>query len=303
MKNTLLIAIVFSFILAACTSAQPSTPPPAIDTGVQPGAWVIIPAGEFLMGQHDTEIMLDYDYQIMVTDVTNAEFAEYLNQALADGTLKINAGSDGSQQVVGYYPGDVFHAVKHEEEIAAGDWLHLTINEPALRLTYDGQSFMVKPGYENHPMVMVSWFGARGYCEYYGWGLPTEVEWEKAGRGSDGRPFPWGDTLDDTNANYYSSHDVLEKIVGGLGDTTPVGFYNGKTYDGFTTVDSRSPYGLYDMAGNVWQWLADIHEGTHYRHMAGGSKADYGYNLRIWTRNSAGPTYTSPNVGFRCVDR
>ena len=55
------------------------------------------------------------------------------------------------------------------------------------------------------------------------------------------------------------------------------------------------------MAGNVWQWVGDIYEVTHLRIMRGGSKIDYAYNLRIWTRNSAGPDFTSPNVGFRCA--
>ena len=55
------------------------------------------------------------------------------------------------------------------------------------------------------------------------------------------------------------------------------------------------------MAGNVWQWMNDDYPGTHYRFLRGGSKIDYGYNLRIWTRNCTVPTYTSPNIGFRCV--
>ena len=58
-----------------------------------------------------------------------------------------------------------------------------------------GQTFSVPAGYENHPMTMVSWFGAWGYCQYYGWRLPTEMEWEKAARGTDARPFPWGDEI------------------------------------------------------------------------------------------------------------
>lgn len=150
-------------------------------------------------------------------------------------------------------------------------------------------------------MVLVTWFGARAYCEFYGGRLPTDVEWEKAARGADGRPFPWGDRIERNHANFYSSFDLFEKIVGKQGDTTPVGFYNGKTYDGYQTCDGRSPYGLYDMAGNVWQWTDDIQEGIHDRFMRGGSKANYGYNLRVWTRNSASPDYASPNVGFRCA--
>ena len=149
-------------------------------------------------------------------------------------------------------------------------------------------------------MVLVTWFGAKAYCEFYGWRLPTENEWEKAGRGSDGRPFPWGDEIALNNANYYSSHDLFEKLSGSY-STTPVGYYNGRTYDGYETLDSPSPCGAYDMAGNVWQWTADVYESTHYRYLRGGSKADYAYNLRVWMRNSAGPDYASPNVGFRCV--
>jgi formylglycine-generating enzyme required for sulfatase activity len=67
----------------------------------------------------------------------------------------------------------------------------------------------------------------------------------------DGRPFPWGDKIENGNANYYSSHDHFEKIVGGSSDKIPVGYYNGKTYDGYQTINSASPYGFYDMAGHV----------------------------------------------------
>ena len=151
------------------------------------------------------------------------------------------------------------------------------------------------------PVVLVTWFGAKAYCEFYDNRLPLEFEWEKAARGTDGRAYPWGDEIARNNANFYSSHDLFEKIVGGLGDTTPVGFYNGQAYEGYQTLDSPSPYSLYDMAGNVWQWSGDIYDDTHLRYMRGGSKENYEYNLRTWTRNNAGPEYFSPNVGFRCV--
>jgi formylglycine-generating enzyme required for sulfatase activity len=248
------------------------------------------------MGLHEHETDVDYNYEIMITDVTTNQFADYLNQALADGSVKVI-----DDQIGGFYPGDEFHAFEHELEIKAGDWPHIPLDDPGLRLDFDGSTFSPQAGYENHPMTMVTWFGAKAFCDYLGYRLPTEIEWEKAARGEDGRPFPWGDEIEGRNANYYSSHDVFEKIIGGLGNTTPVGFYNGGSYDDFTTIDSPSPYGLYDMAGNVWQWTGNVYENQHYRYMRGGSKDNYAYNLRVWTRNSAGPEYFSPGVGFRCV--
>ena len=115
----------------------------------------------------------------MVTDVTNSQYAAFLNDVLSSGKATIHGN-----QVVGDYPGDVFNAFRHEEEFPAGKYLYINFDDPALRMNYQDGTFSVKPGYENHPMTMVSWFGARAYCEFYGWRLPTEVEWEKplAGR-------------------------------------------------------------------------------------------------------------------------
>lgn len=293
----ILVLVAVAGLLAACGNGA-SAEPQVFETGVDPEAWAVVPAGEFLKGQHEHPTLVDYDYEIMVTDVTNAQYARYLTEALAAGAVTLAAED---QKIVGYYPGDEFRGAKHEEPIAEGDWLHIDLNEEGLRLSFDGTTFTPLPGYENHPMVQVTWFGARAYCTYYGWRLPTEVEWEKAARGTDNRPYPWGDKFERNNANFYSSKDLYEKITGKLGDTTPVGFYNGKTYDGYETLDSPSPYGLYDMAGNVWQWTGDVYEDQHYRYMRGGSKMEYEYNLRVWTRNNAAPEYFGPSVGFRCA--
>lgn len=296
-KTLVWLGILLVLALTAC-SDQADEPPPAFETGIDPEAWALVPAGEFLMGQHEHPTQVDYDYEIMVTHVTNAQYARFLNEALADDTIRF---SDDGNEVVGYYPGDEFHGYRHEEPIEAGDWMLVPLDDDGLHLTREGESFRAKSGYEDHPMVMVTWFGARAYCEYYGGRLPTEVEWEKAARGTDGRPYPWGDTIARNNANYYSSRDLYEKIVNKLGDTTPVGFYNGMTYDGYETLDSPSPYGLYDMAGNVWDWTGDVYEKQHYRYMRGGSKAEYGHYLRVWASINAAPEYAGPSVGFRCA--
>jgi len=292
----LILPLFILLIVAGCRARSASMePPPSFDAEIDPNAWVEVPAGTFLMGLHNKEAVVESDFKIMVTDVTNAQFAQFLNDALADGSMAL-----GDEGAMGYYPGEPFDGYKHEERIEAGDWLLFPVNQPHARIHQEGGEFVVTPGYENHPVTMVTWFGARAYCRYYGWRLPTELEWEKAARGEDGRAYPWGDEIEKANANYYKSRDPFER-PNTPGDTTPVGFYNGKAYGGFQTMNSPSPYGLYDMAGNVWQWMGDDYPKTHYRYLRGGSFMDYDYNLRSWTRNSAGPDYYSIAVGFRCA--
>ncbi|MEW6141814.1 MAG: formylglycine-generating enzyme family protein [Chloroflexota bacterium] len=295
MKGAVILLIAVTLLAVGC-STPAATTPPQFETGVDPASWARVPIGDFLMGQHEHKTSVNYDYEIMVTPVSNAQFARYLNSALAASKVKISGNF-----VVGYYPGDTFHGYRHEMRIDPGDYPHFPLSDRDSRMSFDGKTFTVKPGYENHPVTTVTWFGAKAYCESIGGRLPTEAEWEKAARGTDARPFPWGNGITPANANYYNSHDPFEKGIGAIGNTTPVGFYNGKAYDGFATVDSPSPYGLYDMAGNVWQWTADIYEGVHYRYLRGGSHADYGYNLRAWTRNSVRPDYYGPSIGFRAV--
>lgn len=282
-------------LVTSCAPVDLNAPVPDFDTGIDPNRWAQIPAGEFYFGQFDKVETTDA-YEIMITDVTTSQYADFLNEALADGYVKM----DG-QKVVGFYPGDEFHGVKHEERIEAGDWLFLPLDDPVQRIEFDGSTFTVQAGYGDHPMTMVTWFGAWGYCKYYDWRLPSEMEWEKAGRGTDTRPYPWGHEIRRENANYYASRDPFEDMRTFGSRTTPVGFYNGRTYGEYQTINSPSPYGLYDMAGNVWQWTGDVYEGMHYRFMRGGSKDTYEMDLRLWVRNNATPTYFSPGVGFRCA--
>jgi formylglycine-generating enzyme required for sulfatase activity len=298
MKPGYFAAILVVLVVVGCgaNADLADTRPPQIRTDANPEAWALVPAGEFFYGQHEHVVNIEYPYEMMVADVTNAQYAVYLNEAAASGTIQITA-----DKVMGYYPGDEFHAYNHEEAIPAGEYLHVPLDSPVLRIAFDGEEFEARPGYELHPMVNVTWFGAQAYCDFYGWRLPSEVEWEKAARGTDGRPFPWGNEIERNQTNFYSSHDLFEKIFAGLGDTTPVGFYDGSVYDGYQTEEAASPYGLYDMAGNVWQWTGDVYEDQHYRYMRGGSKDNYEYNLRVWSRNSAGPAFYSTNLGFRCA--
>ncbi len=318
MKRTF-ISLFLIGILVLIVSCTPdvtvgSMSPEYIDTGVDANAWVTVPSGDFPMGQGNVITAVDYDYQIMITDVTVEQYANFLNEALASGDISVGEFEVEAGEVVwheegvgGFYEGDPFDGYKHEEEIKAGDHLYMPLaDDLGLRLTFDGQTFTAMSAYVNHPMTTISWFGANAYCEYYGNRLPTEIEWEKAARGTEivngnALPFAWGEEIHMNSANYYSSSDLFEKISGKLGNTTPVGFYNGQTYQGYETLDHASPYGLYDMGGNVWQWLGDDYADQHYRHMRGGSFYTYEVDLRVWKFNSAGPQHYSREIGFRCA--
>lgn len=296
MKKLIFTLIILVFLATACAPVDLNAPMPEFDTGADPEAWAKVPAGPFQVGQfnHDAETAA---YEIMVNLVTTEQYAQYLTDALAAGELKV----EGNQVLI-HYPGDEFNAYKHEERFDPGDYLVVPLDDPSLRVQFDGSTFTAQPGYEMHPMTTVTWFGGWGYCLYNDARLPTDYEWEKAARGEDDRPHPWGhDEVTIYHANYSASRDPYESMATFGSRTTPIGFYNGSKYGDFQTIDAASPYGLNDMAGNVWQWTGDVYKGIHYRMLRGGSKDTYAIDLRLWVKNNATPTYFSPGAGFRCA--
>ncbi len=176
--------------------------------------------------------------------------------------------------------------------VDAGACEHPTQNNSANRADYYGN-----PEYDNFPVVYVDWNMAQAYCEWRGARLPTEAEWEKAARGTEGFIYPWGEETDATSANYN----------GDAGDTTAVGSYE----------SGQSPYGMYDMAGNVWEWVSDYYSETYYQNspsanpsgpesgelhvVRGGSWYDHPYLIRTSVRNAFDPNFVENNFGIRCA--
>jgi formylglycine-generating enzyme required for sulfatase activity len=140
--------------------------------------------------------------------------------------------------------------------------------------------------YPNRPVVNVSWHEAAAYCAWAGVHLPTEAQWERAARGQEGRPYPWGnEEPDGERANYKDS---------GIDSPTPVGLF----------PKGATPDGIYDLAGNVWEWMADWHVAGRNRFgvLRGGS-SDTGAVMGLTLRDGIGfeSEYRYTSIGFRCA--
>ncbi|NQV37396.1 MAG: formylglycine-generating enzyme family protein [Candidatus Marinimicrobia bacterium] len=231
--------------------------------------FITVPSGYFSYGEGDTPNHISYSFEIMKYEVTNAQYTKYLEEAISVGEITVS-----SDVVSGYYTGDANNT--------AGTYTLLDMQTDECKINYLIGEFIVDDGFDNHPVVMVTWFGAYLFAAHYGLNLPDEYEWEMAARGNTGYDFPWGNENPTCEqANHYGCLDV----------TQAVGISAGK-----------SVFGVYDMAGNVWEWTDSYYDTTvTNRVRRGGAFNNDAGHLYSWYRYHTAPTGTYPAIGFRCI--
>jgi formylglycine-generating enzyme required for sulfatase activity len=261
---------------------------------------VYVPEGEFVMGSESGDANADGDefpqrtiylvgFWIDRTEVTNLIFEQFVTETgyVTDAEEK-GVSWLYNLEASGWY------------EVPGADWLHP--QGPSSGITE----------LDDHPVVHVSWYDAAAYCEWADRRLPTEAEWEKAARGTDGRTYPWGESDPSGNLLNFADVNLEADWADGSADdgykfNAPVGIY----------PSGASPYGALDMAGNVWEWVADWYASGYYdaspyenptgpsfgsyRVLRGGSWRNSVRFVRAAYRNWYLPGGSFDKFGFRCA--
>jgi formylglycine-generating enzyme required for sulfatase activity len=204
-------------------------------------------------------------------ETTNAQYCQFLNAAKASNQITVYnnfvfATSDTSRSQPYYYLAGM------------GSNYGGATNGGAARIHYSSGVFSVDSGFENHPVSYVSWYGATAFCNYYGYRLPTEWEWQAVADYDGSYTYGCGTTINNSIANYVDSiHPDGTTIVGAFG-----------TYG----------YGTCNMAGNVWEWTSSIYNGDH-RVIRGGGWVDNGIDCTVSSRFHYSQQFMYISVGFR----
>ncbi len=209
-------------------------------------------------------------------ETTNAQYCQFLNAAIASGDIVVSGnyvvGASGSNSGVDF-AGENYYQLD-----GIGTTYNGATNGGASRINYSDGAFTVDGGFENHPVTYVSWYGSTAFCNYYGWRLPTEWEWQAVADFNGSYTHGCGTSINNSIANSYdSTHPDGTTAVGAFG------IYG---------------YGLADMAGNVWEWTDNIYSGSS-RVVRGGSWSNGGSNCTVSSWNYGGPGSLSYSYGFR----
>ncbi len=249
---------------------------PAVWTNPRDGSVMrLIPAGEFVMGSTSAQVeaarRLDiYSQEFSLLDEMPQFCASLPDYYLGECTVT-------NEQFAAFLLD--FQPAPTELKLLAPSLERIRIPK------ISGESYHVEAGFERHPVIHVSWFGAQEYCKWAGLRLPTELEWEKAARGTDGRLYPWGNEWHDDFLRWDMEKSCRFSTTA-LVDNYPQG---------------RSPYGVYQMLGNVVEWCADWYQWDIYRQYATG---DLRSPLRGEMRAVRGGNYlTHKRPLFRCAHR
>lgn len=298
--------------MVGCSSdAPPPAPPP-------PQGMILIPAGDFVMGSDRVDesklteefgfrqpMYLDEHPQHKVNlkafyidrlEVTNADYKAFVQATgTTEPALWVQNGYNVSDEKLRSFRIETL-------QWAAREYFHLDMDTRAL----DKEALLaelekIQGQRDSLPVTAVNWYDAASYCRWKGKRLPTEAEWEKAARGTDGLEYPWGRDWDPSRVN--TSENSGENDV----DLRPVGSF----------AEDRSPYGVLDMGGNVSEWVADWYEaypgatfksefygGIHKVIKGGGAGVGHyaiSYFFRAARRGQADPSAVSTDVGFRCA--
>jgi formylglycine-generating enzyme required for sulfatase activity len=263
---------------------------------------VLVPAGEFKMGSSEVEWR---------------QFAQLMEPLVAEGI--VSAGFFDKKRFRDEMPQrcvylDTFYIDKYGvTNLMYRRFCQQTGHRRPLHWSSDTSEGMPF-GLEYHPVTYVDWHDAWSYARWAGKRLPTEAEWEKAARGTDGRTYPWGDHFDHFKAHYveaYYARDLKSELLRA----------ECQKRARVTRVDSypegASPYGAMDMVGNVWEWVNDWVDRDYYSkgpllnpqgpsegeyRVVRGGASDYDpQKLRCAYRGSAEPTRREWSIGFRCA--
>ncbi|MBN1935994.1 MAG: SUMF1/EgtB/PvdO family nonheme iron enzyme [Anaerolineae bacterium] len=254
-------------------------PIPTVEPTKERAGIVYIPAGEFVMGSNDSNAAARINEK--------PQHKVYLDAFWIDRTEVTNA--------------------QYKQCVDGGHCDPPTQSGSATRNSYFGN-----PEFDDYPVIYVNWEMANQYCLWVDGRVPTEAEWEKAARGTDGRIYPWGNNFDGLKLNFCDTQCTLSwrnmNWNDGYADTAPVGSY----------LSGASSYGVLDMAGNVWEWVADWYDEKYYEispyinpqgssifereHIHRGGSWDSNAEYTQTALRYPVPTYHSVNtLGFRCA--